>query len=117
MARLTDKTLRAELLLALEQLHDARNDGTAQASLDHANAMIAIWSLRFQLANLKLNRAADPSEEIQARHAARDASKELAEWQKRKSVAQGDLVNDLLIKDREHTEEQTALAQRAELLQ
>ncbi len=111
------KALRLDLDDALGALYELVNDGTAQASLDNATAMLRVWSLRFQIANLALDNAADDHETHVARRAMKEASAELGEWEKRKSVAQTDLVNDLLIRDREHNEEQEAIAAAATQLQ
>lgn len=111
------RALQADLDDALGALYEVVTDGTARASLANATAMIRVWSLRFQIANQKLDSAADEHETNMARRAMKEASAELGEWEKRKGVAQEDLVNDLLLADREHTEEQDAIASAATQLQ
>lgn len=111
------KALQADLDDALGALYEVRNDGTAKASVDNATAMIRVWSLRFQLANLAYDNAAEDAQQDRARRGMREASAEIGEWEKRKGVAQDDLINDLLLADKEHTEEQDAIASAATQLQ
>lgn len=111
------KALRLDLDDALGALYEVVNDGTAASSLNNATAMLRVWSLRFQIANHEADTAADDHEKRQAHRDMDKASRELGEWEKRKSVAQNDLVNDLLLKDRDHKEEQDAIAAAATQLQ
>ncbi len=114
--RPTARQLKDDLDDALGALYEVRNDGSAAASVDNATAMLRVWSLRYIKANLELDTAADDHEKNQARRAMKEASAEVAEWEKRKSVAQADLVNDLLLAEKEHTAEQDALADDLEAL-
>jgi hypothetical protein len=118
MARPKEKQLRAELDVALTELHDAPSAGNVAASVAYATAMSKIWSLRFQLSQYAYDKAVRDGEgELAPRNAMREASKEMEAWEKRKGVAIGDLVNDLLLAEREHNEEQDELATRASVLQ
>lgn len=109
--------LESELDEALEHLHELVDDGTAKASQAHAVAMIRIWSLRFQIANRNERTAVDPEEKRTARSDMRAASAQLETWEKRKSVARSDRVNDLLLAEQEHNDEQDAIAAAAQALQ
>jgi hypothetical protein len=117
MARPKEKQLRTELDAALTELHDAPNEGNVAASVAHATAMIRVWSLRFQLAQYAYDKAVQTGDgELAPRNAMREASVQLNEWEKRKGAAITDLVNDLLLSEQQHTEEQTRLANEAQQL-
>lgn len=109
--------LENELEDALEELHDHDNDGTAKSSVAHAVLMLRVWSLRFQIANRNYRDAADSEEKRTARGEMRIASEQLETWEKRKSVARADRVNDLLLAEQEHNAEQEAIAVEARTLQ
>lgn len=113
MARPREKQLRVELDQALSELHDLPQAKTARASLDHAALMLKVWSLRFQLANIAYDKAvASDESEVGPRNAMREASTQLNEWEKRKSAAQADLVNDLLLAEQEHNAKQDSAEDR-----
>lgn len=121
MARPNPVQLADELDEALEGLNELRPDGTARASLAHAVAMIRVWSLRFQLAQTDLESAwqdETPAHAVaRARQDTKDASGQIEVWEKRASTARADRVNDLLLEEQRHNEEQVALAKRAQALQ
>lgn len=112
--------LERELYTALQTLHDLEHATTAQASVEHASAMIRIWSLRFQISNIEYD-SAHPIDEsslrLSARNAMREASVQLDAWEKRKSVAQADLVNDILLAAMAHEAAQGKLASELEGLE
>lgn len=115
----TKKTIEAELKLALAELHDTPNERNARASVEHATSMVRVWRLRFLLANFAYDAALaaeDPSAEVRHRNAMRDASLQGDAWEKTKSKAIADLVNDILLAEQEHNEEQEALASRAKAM-
>lgn len=109
--------LETELYQELQKIHDLAHGETAQASIAHALLMIRVWSLRFQISNLDYDAAFEPSPKHTARQAMREASKELVEWEKRKSVALSDLANDLLIAAAKHDAEQAELADELDALE
>jgi hypothetical protein len=118
MARPKEKQLRAELDAALTELHDAPAEGNVAASVAHATAMSKVWSIRFQLSQYAYDKAVKDGEgELAPRNAMREASVQMEAWEKRKGVAIGDLVNDLLLAEKEHNAEQDELAARADALQ
>lgn len=119
MAATTKKTIEAELKAALAELHETPNDRNARASVEHATAMVRVWRLRFLLANFAYDTAladSDASAEVRSRNAMRDASMQGDAWEKAKSKALADLVNDILLAEQTHNDEQDALAARAKAM-
>lgn len=118
MAAPTQKALEAELKKALATLHDTPDEKTAKASVDHCTAMVHVWRLRFLLANLAYDEAVKDDDPKAGAHMARmkDASTQAELWEKCKGVALRDLVNDILLAEREHDEQQDALAESARAL-
>lgn len=110
MAAPKKKSLQAELIKALAVLHDLPPGATARDRLAHAGAVKHIWTLRFQIANNEYDAASDPFERAAARTAMREASIQMAEWEKRESSAHTDIANDLLIEAAEHEAKQAQLA-------
>lgn len=112
MARPTKKQLEKERDAALDAMNVLEPDGSAKRSLAIATAMTRVWSLRFQIANRDYDEAAAADERSKrafAESAMKVASTQLVEWEKRRSAAQSDLVNDLLVAEQEHTAEQDAI--------
>lgn len=111
------ETLENELYAELQKIHDLAHGETAEASIEHATLMIRVWSLRFQLSNIDYDEVIPEetaSQTASRKHATRtamkEASRELVEWEKRKSVALADLANHLLIAAAKHEAEQAQLA-------
>lgn len=116
----TVEKLRGALDEALADLAGTKADGSAAAALKNAAAMIQVWSLRFQIAAAAYEDAVasgDDKERARASQGMTTASSHLELWERRRSVAQDDLVNDLLIAEKEHTAEQDELADEARQLQ
>lgn len=117
MAAPTKELLEAELEMALEQLHAFEYGATAQSSVDHTTVMIRVWSLRFQIANHEYDAAKKPDVKFAWRKTMQEASREIMEWEKRKSVALADIANDLIIAGARHEAEQAKLAGALEALE
>lgn len=107
MARPARTRLQRELEEAVENLPPA--DGSAKEALAHATSMINIWGLRFRIASADHDVAlasGEHSKRAVSEGLMKLASRELCEWEKRRSAAQSDLVNDLLIEEQEHNAKQ-----------
>lgn len=118
MAAPTKRALEAELKQALTALHDTPNERNAKTSVEHCTAMVHVWRLRFLLANIDYDLSVSDDDGRAGAHMSRmkDASVQSELWEKRKSAALQDLVNDILLEEREHDEQQDALGERARLL-
>lgn len=118
MARPRKKQLTDELDRALTELHALEQTKTVASSVALATLMTRIESLRFQLFQRDYDAAITRGETGHAaEQAMHRASLRVAEWEKRKSAAISDLVNDLLLAEQDHNETQDALEQRASKLQ
>lgn len=93
--------LLEELATVRAELHEqtAGDNLKAADSVAHCGLMIRVWSLRFQIADIQ-NSASGMAL----------ASREAAEWEKRKSAAKRDIKADILERELEHNAEQEALA-------
>lgn len=103
----------SKLLVAkLGQLHTARDrrPTSAAASVAHESLVIDVWSLQFQIANLKLTREREAGERDRLQRLIIEASKQLAEHERRLTVARKALADDDAIDAAEHDEAQQDLA-------
>lgn len=110
--------IQDEIRRRLAELHTARESRpeTAAASARHESALIDVWSLRFELANLEMLDERDPSIRAGWQREALDASREIAEHEKRLRVARKARTED---KDEEadaHEREQDDLGAQLSVL-
>lgn len=109
--------ITAQLAARVADLATARDDNptTARASVAHESAIIAVWSLQFQLAQLRLLDA-EGEQQIELHKQAVAASKEIAEHEKRLRVAVKSTIDDAEIEAAERKRGQDALAGKLRLL-
>lgn len=97
--------LLSELDRVMAELHTATagDNKLAEDSVSHCGLMIRVWSLRFQIASATRKASGMAL-----------ASREAAEWERRKSAAKRDIRTDILEREVEHNAEQDGFAAELE---
>lgn len=100
------------LVSKLSELHVARDHRptSAAASVAHESLVIDVWSLQFQIANLKILSEPVPTERERLQRLIVESSKQIAEHERRLTVARKSLADDDAIDAVEHDQQQQDLA-------
>lgn len=100
------------LIEKLGQLSTSRDHRptSAAASVAHESLVIDVWSLQFQISTLKLIGCKDAAERDRLQRLTVDASKQIAEHERRLTVARKALADDDAIDAVEHDQNQQDLA-------